>query len=667
MDDTKRMLTAMVLCMAIMMGWLYFTGKFEQSPPAPDPTAPPQTSTQPAPPTPAAAADPSRPATPPPVFTGAWRVKPAPAPEADIILGNSNSQPEGYKAQITINAASASIHQALLSEHKLKVTDEQTGYPLLASAPDHKNRQRSSLMLGQFTIGGRKETFDLAGPCWTKTAQSTDQNSSTVSYTATIVDEKDRPILDVIKTFTYAPNDYQLAFDLKLDNRSGGPLEITSLEMFGPLGPIREDPRSDRRKAAAAYIDADGEIEIEDVMAQKVLPKRQSAFLTRPSGGSFLWFSVSNKFFAAVLRPVPDDEAARIDYIDKGQVEAIPLGPDPKTRALGSRVDLTTSQPLAARAQLTCNFLLYLGPIDKDIFEQPEYADLHYEKLLGARACGFCTFDFLTFGILKMMKAIYHVTKNYGIAIIILVLIVRIALHPIMKKSQANMMKMQKMAPRMEEIKKKYANNKEEMQRQMQAMYKEQGPAMILGCLPLALQMPVLIALYTAADANVALRHQGLLPASWHWLNDLSAPDRLIPFSWFDISPIDLPLIGSLVGTIDAVNILPILLCVAMYLQQKLSPQSAMASANPQAAQQQKMMLIMMPVMMLLFFYSAPSGVNLYFMTSTFAGIIEQKRIRKHLAEEQAQKDAVTVDAPSKVTGRFGPKKPKPKPPTRYN
>ena len=222
------------------------------------------------------------------------------------------------------------------------------------------------------------------------------------------------------------------------------------------------------------------------------------------------------------------------------------------------------------------------------------------------------------------------------------------------------------MAPMLEEIKKKYAGNKEEMQRRTLAIQKQHGATGLWGCLPMLLQMPIWIALYTAVDTNVAMRHHGLFPASWHWLTDLSAPDRLIPLSLFGIEPFTLPLIGNFTGTIDAFNLLPILLAIAMFLQQKLTPQSSMAATNPQMAQQQKMMLIMMPVMMLLFLYTAPSGLNLYIMASTFGGVIEQYFIRKHIREQEAKEAASTVAVTSKVTSKMEPKKRKPKPPMRF-
>ena len=186
------------------------------------------------------------------------------------------------------------------------------------------------------------------------------------------------------------------------------------------------------------------------------------------------------------------------------------------------------------------------------------------------------------------------------------------------------MMKMSKLAPQAEEIKKKYANNKAEQQKQMMALYKEQGASPVLGCLPMLLQMPIWIALFSAIRTSIDLRGAAFLP---FWITDLSVPDALFQLPEATAS---IPFIGSFLGT--SFNLLPILLGISMFLQQKLMSSSSATAASSQAAQQQKMMMWMMPIMMLLFLYRAPSGLNLYIMSSTAGGVFEQYIIR-------AQKD----------------------------
>ena len=124
------------------------------------------------------------------------------------------------------------------------------------------------------------------------------------------------------------------------------------------------------------------------------------------------------------------------------------------------------------------------------------------------------------------------------------------------------MSKMTKLAPKAEEIKKKYANNKAEMNKQMMALYREQGASPIMGFLPMMVQMPIWIALWSAVYASIELRGAPFLP---FWITDLSVPDALYRFP----AAIALPLLG---WKIESLNLLPILMGVAFYLQQKMMP-----------------------------------------------------------------------------------------------
>jgi YidC/Oxa1 family membrane protein insertase len=234
--------------------------------------------------------------------------------------------------------------------------------------------------------------------------------------------------------------------------------------------------------------------------------------------------------------------------------------------------------------------------------------------------------------------------------IIVLVFIMRLAMHPITKKSQVSMSKMSSLAPKTEEIKKKYANNKAEMNKQLMALYREQGASPIMGMLPMMIQMPIWFALWSAVYSSIDLRGAAFLP---FWITDLSIPDAAYTFP----TVLTVPLLG---WKIESLNLLPLLMGVAFYLQQKLMPSQAQASTNPQVAQQQKMMMIMLPILFPLALYKAPSGVNLYIMASTFAGVIEQYVIRKHIQNKQEQESKGLVSATSKTGGKAKKKKPKP-------
>jgi YidC/Oxa1 family membrane protein insertase len=178
---------------------------------------------------------------------------------------------------------------------------------------------------------------------------------------------------------------------------------------------------------------------------------------------------------------------------------------------------------IAPAAEHTCSFQLYLGPKDRNLFNSvPLYKSLGFIKVIDFQACFGDTFSSLSFFILATMAWLYRFIPNYGIVIIIFVFVVRILLHPITKKSQVSMMKMSKLAPKSEEIKKKYADNKAEMNKQMMVLYKEHGASPVLGCLPMLLQMPIWIALYSAIYAGIEFRGAKFLP---FWITDLSSVD----------------------------------------------------------------------------------------------------------------------------------------------
>jgi len=301
------------------------------------------------------------------------------------------------------------------------------------------------------------------------------------------------------------------------------------------------------------------------------------------------------------------------------------------------------------------NFRLYIGPKEKSIFDKNEdYKNWGFVNVISFNSCFCCPnclINPIAFGILAAMKWMYGIwPHNYGIVIIILVFLMRLVIHPLTKKSQVSMSKMGKLAPKVEEIKKKYANDQKEMNKKMMELYKEQGASPIMGMLPMFVQMPIWIALWSAVNTSVALRGEGFLP---FWITDLSTPDAAYTFA----NPITIPLLG---WQIFSINLLPILMGVAFYFQQKLMPSQTGPTSNPQMEQQQKMMKIMMPLMFPLMLYNGPSGVNLYIMSSTFAGVIEQAVIRKHIQEREAEEEIGKVSVTKKTGGKVKKKKPKP-------
>jgi len=229
-------------------------------------------------------------------------------------------------------------------------------------------------------------------------------------------------------------------------------------DLGGPVGIGREGVRTDMRKAVAGFRDSKGEVTSTRLNAKKLRKAKviDDRRLTKP-GANFLWVAMVNKYFAAILVPVPDEDKDFCDWVAEktGQF----YNPDGDRRAdTGDEtvgVDLKIAKTtLAARGyagdKRQYNFQLYIGPKDKSLFDKNEY----YKKL------GFVqTIDFMTcccpagtrkplaFGILALMKWMHGFIANYGVVIIVLVFLIRIVIHPLTKKSQVSMSKFGKNCP----------------------------------------------------------------------------------------------------------------------------------------------------------------------------------------------------------------------------
>ncbi len=495
-----------------------------------------------------------------------------------------------------------------------------------------------------------------------KPTVSADGKSQSASFKFTLYRSKtseealENPILRVIKTYVVSKGDYSIAVSLKLENLSDMPLKV-SLNQMGPSGLQREGTRADVRQAAYGKLMAeDKKVETLLMPRKKLDPDDWPLNKIETLGSSekkdpVLWVGNINKFFGSMMYLVPSAASPETlqapEYRARFYLGAAQEGEE-RTYLTGIRIPEIR---LKAGQAKEVDFDLFAGPKSRKLFKDAGahqlYRKLNYLGTIDFGSC--CPIGSLPFGMMWLLDMFSIATLgNYGLAIILLVVLVRVVLHPLTKKGQVSMMGMQKMGPEMQKLKEKYADDKETLQRETMRMYKEKGFTPFLGCLPMLLQMPIWIALYTGLNAAIELRHAGLLPV---WITDLAGPDAL--FTWSK----ELPLIGN------TFNLLPILLCVAMFLQTKFNPQMSQtsATATDQQKQQQKMMKFMMPAMMLVFFYKAPSGLTLYIMASTFASVGEQFFIRKHIREKQEAEAAMetTVRLPGKAPRGARPKKPK--------
>jgi YidC/Oxa1 family membrane protein insertase len=572
------------------------------------------------------------------------------APARTLVLGSMDRQ-SGFKYRLELTSRGAAIRTATFSEYD--DCDYKNPQPLILIHPIPKRGGEVLTMANtELVFVEQQLQLPLDQLEWKSSdVVNVTDGSQIARFEAVIKNEgTGEPVLKLTKTYKVSRDSYLLNCDITIENLTSEEQKVC-FNLIGPVGLGSESSRQDARKVIAAYRDPKGQIVSQSRTIAKLMKAKTPEERQLPvPGGKLLWVAAVNKYFAAIVVPVPEEGKDYCDWISDRAGRFYDPDEDPKTTSGDETIGLDlklAANTLAANGSKTYGFQLYMGPKDKSLFDRNElYRKLgffHTMDFMGC-CCPAWMINPLAFGILAIMKWMHGFwPHNYGI---ILVFLMRLIMHPVTKKSQVSMSKMSKLAPKAEEIKKKYANNKAEMNKQMMALYREQGASPIMGMLPMMVQMPIWIALYSAVYSSIDLRGAAFLP---FWITDLSAPDALFHFPAFTL---------PLFGTLDSFNLLPLLMGVAFYLQQKLMPSPA--AASPEAAQQQKMMQIMLPLMFPLMLYKGPSGVNLYIMASTFAGVIEQQVIRKHIKEKEQAESEGLVAATSKTGGKVKKKKPKP-------
>lgn len=603
----------------------------------------------------------------------------AAAPSPDVTLGGLGADD---RLEVTLGTYGAGIRRIQLADYAQTIqgsdpyllldADKQTGvagggplfYPYAARA---------------ITINGTAVRLDnqaFAADAPVRTAART-----SVTYRLRLVDAGGAPVGEVVRTWTLPTGSYDLALDQRFVNTSGRPLKISLLQ-YGQ-GDLLVDEGAyvgDRRMFVTGYfrpeLPAKTGIYVDEgqwmhtALVNSVNPPDQplpDAIWPNDdtqAGSTLAWIAAENRYFAVVTHaPVPTVGSGRNGEPVTADVPALqdafprmllelkdPTGApraDPNVASVAITLG-TAELDVAPGGEASMPLAIFAGPRKEELLEEPVYAALHLEKLIRYElGCTLCTFQFLAHGLLDYLRLLHSVVGDWGVAIILLVLTVRLILHPITKKAQINMMKMgRQMAaiqPEMAKIKEKFKDDSAKMNAEVMKLYKEKGvnPAGILGCAPMLLQTPIWIALYAMLYYAIELRHepafygvfQAVSGGNWKFLADLSVADHFIdiPGSGFGIP---LPFVD--VKLFDYLNILPILMAFIFAINMKFTTPPP---ATPEQAQQQKIMRIM-PFIFPIFLYSAPSGLTLYICCSTLAGIVDSWIVRRHV---KAQEDAGTL------------------------
>ncbi len=303
------------------------------------------------------------------------------------------------------------------------------------------------------------------------------------------------------------------------------------------------------------------------------------------------WGSAKNRFFVQILAPEDGSSGCRLHVARDPDAQGLEI-------ATVSLDMLFPETVLAPGAVFQREIGYYIGPSK---YSELQALGRHQDRVMFHAWRGWGWFRTLSIGLLWVLNRIYDVLPNYGVAIILLTILVRIVFWPITRRSAADMKKMQELKPLMTQIREKHKDNPRRIQEETMALYRKHKVNPMTSCLPMFVQMPVFIALFNVLRGAVELRF-----ASFLWISDLSEPERLLE----GVLPFGLVL-----------NILPLLMTVTTFFQQKMTP----TGGDP--AQQRMMMF--MPVFMLFIFYNFPSALALYWTVSQALAILQMVGRRK--------------------------------------
>ena len=568
----------------------------------------------------------------------------------------------GFEFEITLSPYAAGIERITLAEHT-RDAGKPDPYPLQSAPRDASGAVIATALatLGvELTIGSSPPEFvDLrtssAGAVWRATAPG--------AFTAEILDaDSQRPVARLEKTFVIAPGSYDIRVNQRLLNLSGEPMAVRWYQ-YGPMdlppessgygidvrrlrwGSLRNAQQDPSRQFVEGDTRLTGHRTLADplnVWDRVIWPNDD----TTKQGRELVWLALTSRYFAFAVHPLIDVSAAapdkRMTALETAHRVLLRPASGPEAIAL----QLNSPQlAVAPGAALDMSLGAYAGPLRQSILAQPEHIALGLNNLIVYNLggpCAPCTFPAVASGLIWFLRLVHdHLLFDWSLAIMVLVLAVRTTLHPITRRSQIGLARfskqMQALAPKQQAIREKFKDSPKQMQAEIARLMREEGVNFrgALGCLPIFLQMPVWIALYAMLFFAFELRHtpgffgvfQALSGGRWSFLEDLSAPDHFIEFG----QGFHIPLVSGLMGPVTGVNILPLILGVVFFIQQKYLTPAASTALTPEQELQQKMMKWMMVILFPLMMFNAPSGLAIYFITNSTLGIIESRWIRKHI------------------------------------
>ncbi len=520
-------------------------------------------------------------------------------------------------------------------------------------------------------VGLGVDTGDRDSTFWEQTAPG--------QFVATVADGDGHDVLRITRKFVLPQGSYEFKVEQRLNNLTDRPLGV----VWHQIGPIDQppevvryggDPRTIRFGYMASPSSDPSQMTLADPGAAGLINHRDALGSAGPDGLypartlwpskasqkeqlTLVWAGTTSRYFTVAVFPpqnaspqatpaTPAERSFEVQRIDRVGIATPepPTGGHPPFGANGLRL-VSPPITIAPGGVADVSVEAYAGPTSRKYIDaQPQASRVGLASVVvytWGGMCGFCTFQTLTRALQGLLGLLHdYVLFDWGLAVMALVVCVRTVLHPVTKWSQIRMLRssnlMKKLAPKQKAIQEKYANDPQTMRKEIGRLMQEEGmgatAGMAMGCVPGLLQSPVWIALSATLFFLFDLRHQAaffgvfqsLSGGHWGFFADLAEPDHFLKLG----RSIHIPFLSGMMGAIDGLNIMPILMGVVFFIQQKYLQPPQTAPMTPEQEKQMKIMKVVTVVMFPLMMYNAPSGLALYFFTNSSLAIIETRHIR---------------------------------------
>lgn len=411
------------------------------------------------------------------------------------------------------------------------------------------------------------------------------------------------------KLYSFTEDDYAFRLSVTVNGLDGSP---ALLNLGGAAYTLRTSPQ-----IGPHYDKKSNRYEVRQFVSWDGRKKTKKAFSDRSYDRHWEWAGSAGKYFTIIVRPTDSGVMSSSVRCSAQQVSGYE----------NSQVFLTRN---AISGNVTDDYYIYVGPRSENELIKYNNADSNGWKLVNARfnqalqTSGFLSI--IEVALKWGLRAIYSLVRNWGVAIIILTIILKIVLFPLNKATALGSVKMQGLQPKMKEIQEKYKDDPQQQQAAMGKLYKEAGYNPASGCLPMVLQMMVLFALYNVFNNHFEFRGASFIHG---WIDDLSVGDSL--FTWER----QIPFISQFM--MNTFRLLPFI-----YTGSQLLSGVITQYGNPAGASQSSMKFMMygMPLMFFFLFYNVPSGLLLYWTVSNILQIGQQVIINKITERKRRELEA---------------------------